>query len=216
MKDIIRMSERKINKLVEIAWFAYKNKVANKMINPYNEKMMQLQFSFILQTCSYLFEFKEDESIKILLEYYVDIPKGKKSIDIVIVHREKNQKIYYPIELKCFRLSTQEGSGRRGAQNLGMYDYWDDIESLEQYLKHIKNFKKGFQLTITDDRYYVETHHSGKQVKVYSTYKGRENITGNLYHPIANRKGNIFLRNKYSMNKWEKIEDFYFVKQEIT
>lgn len=204
----------KIVKLIDFCWDAYKNKVANGLSDPTNEKMMQLQFASILQTCASLLEFSSNESIKVLLEYSVTIEKGNKSVDIVIMHAQNNQIDYYPLELKCFRAGTSKGNAKRGAQNLGMYDYWDNIENLEQYSK-LKDFICGFQLTITDDRYYVETLHKGSQVSVYSTFKKRKKVSGNLIHEIANRKGKIKLENSYNMSSWKKINKFYFIKQKI-
>ena len=204
----------KIVELIAFCWNAYKNKVANRLLDPKNETMMQLQFASILQTCASLLEFSSDESIKVLLEYSLTIEKGNKSVDIVIMHTQNNEINYYPIELKCLRVKTQKGNAKRGAENLGMYDYWDDIESLEQYLK-LENFMCGFQLTITDDKYYVETCHKGPQVSIYSTFKNRKNVSGNLIHKIAHRKGKMKLGKIYNMSLWEKINDFYFIKQEI-
>ncbi len=204
----------KISELINMTWNIYSHKAANKLLSPKNEKMMQLQLAFLLQTLCPLFEFNKNESIKVLLEEPAIINKGKREIDIVISHLSGTNIQYYPIELKCFRLGTQKGTGRRGAQNLGMYDYWDDIESLEQYLD-LMNYKLGFQFTLTDDKYYVTTQHKGEQVKTYSTYIERKNVTGRLWHKIANRKGEIILKNIYDNSKWKKINNYYFICQKV-
>ena len=116
------------------------------------------------------------------------------------------------IELKCFRLRTRMGDGLRRAQNLGMYDYWEDIENIEGYCS-LPNFEGGYQLTLTDDPYYVTTKHKGEQVATYSTYEGRTGVSGLLAHSIANRKGEITLRGRYSMSEWKKRGEFYFIAQ---
>ena len=204
-----------IKKIIDISWTSFKNKVASRLFDPENEKMMQLQFAQTIQTLSPLFEYNPDESIKILLEKAVTIDRvpNRRIIDIVILHRVNNIETYYPIELKCFRKYTRDNSGKlRGAQNLGMYDYWEDIENLELYAK-LNNFSFGTQLTLTDDEYYVTGKHQGPQVKIYSTNNKRMNITGLLEQKIANRHGKIILEGSYSMNSWEKVGDFYFIEQ---
>jgi len=95
----------------------------------------------------------------------------------------------------------------------GMYDYWTDIENIEQY-SILENYSFGTQLTLTDDPYYVTGNHSGKQTSVYSTSSTRKYVTGILEHSIANRIGRIELNGNYSMDNWEQIEIFNFIRQE--
>jgi len=206
----------KITELIELGWEKYKMKIASGLINPENEKMMQLQLSQIYETLSSVFESESDESIKILLEVPVII-RGETSriIDIVISHARNGHVSYYPIELKCFRLYTRKGDGKkRGAQNIGMYDYWEDIENIEGYSTLI-NYKVGYQFTLTDDSYYVTTKHCGSQVSMYSTNNTRNNVTGNLIHNIANRAGKISLNGTYTMEGWQNIGNYWFVQQNI-
>jgi hypothetical protein len=108
---------------------------------------------------------------------------------------------------------TSDGSGRkRGAQNLGMFDYWCDIENIEQYSK-LKYFSFGTQLTLTDDSYYITGKHQGQQVMTYSTSNSRTNIHGLLQCPIVSRCGFIELEGSYNMNNWNQIGNFHFIKQ---
>lgn len=203
----------KIDTIIQTGWSCYQNKVANGLLIPENEKMMQLQMSQILLSLSAIYEFQNNESIKILLEVPAIIKEDVfKSIDIVIYHSINNNVTNYPIELKCFRLRTRGGTALRGAQNLGMYDYWEDIENLENYSK-LRNYATGYQLTLTDDPYYVNTDHRGPQVSIYSTNKNRKEVTGTLERRIANRNGRIDLVGKYSMRGWERLKDFYFIRQ---
>ena len=204
----------KINKIILEGWESYKNKVANSLLTPENEKMMQLQLAQIYQALGPVYEYEASESIKVLLEVPVTI-RGTvfRSIDIVIAHTRANDTSYYPIELKCFRLLTRSGTGKRGAQNLGMYDYWEDIENIEGYAK-LPGYAQAFQLTLTDDPYYVNTQHKGPQVAIYSTNVTRTGITGKLHQVIANRKGVIGLVNTYSMVQWENLGAFYFIAQQ--
>lgn len=206
--------EEKIKELINVCWRGYKYKVASGMLNPENEKMMQLQFSLLLQTLAPAYEFYKNESIKILLEEPVTIKQiNRKIIDIVILHSIDDIKTYYPIELKCFREYTRDGSGKkRGAQNLGMYDYWTDIENIEQY-SYLPYYGFGTQLTITDDMYYVNGKHRGLQVITYSTNVLRDNISGVLECPIASRCGKIQLKGSYTMELWDSIKNFSFIKQ---
>jgi hypothetical protein len=204
----------KVTKIIIEGWESYKNKVANLLLTPENEKMMQLQLAQIYQTLGPVYEYEASESIKVLLEVPVNI-RGTvaRIIDIVIAHTRKSETSYYPIELKCFRLLTRSGGGKRGAQNLGMYDYWEDIENIEGYSK-LPDYRQAFQFTLTDDPYYVTTQHKGVQVAVYSTNAARTAITGNLSQAIANREGSIKLAGTYSMAGWQRLGEFHFIGQQ--
>lgn len=208
-------TEDKVRQIIDIGWTSFKNKVASGLFNPENEKMMQLQFAQTLLTLTSIFEYQKNESIKILLEVPVNIGRqpSRRIIDIVIQHSENENLKYFPIELKCFRFLTRDGQKKRGAQNLGMYDYWMDIENIEQY-STLTNFSLGTQLTLTDDNYYVTGRHSGQQTAVYSTNKTRTEIKGILRQEIANRQGLIELLGNYSMAGWEMIGEFNFIRQE--
>ena len=94
-----------------------------------------------------------------------------------------------------------------------MYDYWADIENIEQY-SLLDNYSHGTHLTLTDDIYYVTGAHQGQQTAVYSTRNTRENVSGQLQTQIANRQGNIQLVGRYSMTSWEQIGNFYFIRQQ--
>lgn len=102
--------------------------------------------------------------------------------------------------------------GKRGAQNLGMYDYWEDIENIEGY-QTLPSYTVGYQFTLTDDPYYPEAPHSGSQVAVFSTARRRSGVTGVLRHNIANRRGEITLSGSYDMSNWCKDGDFHFIAQ---
>lgn len=209
-------AELKIRNIIDVAWSSYIHKVASGLLKPENEKMMQLQFALILQTIAPIFEYHDKETIKILLEIpaLINGKSGKRIIDIVIYHNEGKMNHFFPIELKCFREYTRDGTGKkRGAQNLGMFDYWADIENIEQYSNQAE-YSFGTQLTLTDDIYYVYGKHKGSQVSVYSTNLSRKKVTGILKQPIANRPGFIELIGIYSTNGWEKKGNFYFVRQE--
>jgi hypothetical protein len=208
----------KIRNIIDIAWESYSSKVSAGLLEPENEKMMQLQFAQILQSLSPIFEFHDKESIKVLLEVplLIDRTPNRRIIDILILYTEGKTKKYFPIELKCFREYTREGTGKkRGAQNLGMFDYWADIENIEQYcICHKHSF--GTQLTLTDDYYYVHGEHKGPQVSIYSTNMRRKDVSRSLIQNIANRSGKIDLAGIYSMEDWKKKGNFYFIRQEFT
>ena len=63
----------KINKIILEGWESYKNKVANSLLTPENEKMMQLQLAQIYQALGPVYEYEASESIKVLLEVPVTI-----------------------------------------------------------------------------------------------------------------------------------------------
>lgn len=199
--------------MVSLGWRLYTAKVASGLLIPENEKMMQLQLAQIFQTLAPLFEGSTDESYKVLLEVPVLTTVNKRIIDLVIEHRIGSSVARTAIELKCFRLYARKGGGKRGAQNLGMYDYWEDIENIESYCT-LPEYDHAYQLTLTDDPYYIETQHTGSQVAMYSTCQSRSGVTGTLAHGIANRKGSITLHGVYSMKGWKKDSSFYFISQQ--
>jgi hypothetical protein len=201
-----------IPEIVPLAWRLYADKVANRLLIPDNEKMMQLQLAQILQSLAPVFERRSSESYKVLLEVPVNVGNKRKIIDVVVEHALEGKVARTAIELKCFRLYGRQGNGKRGAQNLGMYAYWEDIENIEAYCS-LPDFDASYQFTLTDDPYYVETPHSGSQVATYSTCRTRGNVTGALEHAIKNRQGRIVLRGNYRMNGWTKGGEFYFIQQ---
>lgn len=210
--------ESKIRQIIDISWLSFKNKVASNFYDPENEKMMQLFLAQTIQSLIPIFEFKSNETIKVFLETPVTINRipDKRLIDIVIYHNSGTISKYFPIELKCFRKFTRDGSGkRRGAQNLGMFDYWADIENNEQYTL-LPEYSFSTHLTLTDDSYYVTGRHMGSQVQVYSTNNARVAVTGILEEPIANRHGRLILDGTYSMTGWETIGEFSFIRQEYS
>lgn len=211
----VMTSDEKIRNIIGITWSCYKEKVASGLLAPENEKMMQLQFAMLLQGLVPMFEFVSDESIKILLEEPVDINRtpSRRIIDIVVLHTQDGVRTHYPIELKCFRRLARHGGGTRGGQNLGMYDYWMDIENIEQY-SLLPSYRFGTHLALTDDPYYVAGIHNGPQVKVYSTNNNRTVVAGLLEQVIKNRPGRIQLMGRYSTAHWEQANSFYFIHQE--
>lgn len=203
----------KIYELINLGWDLYIEKVAGELLNPENEKMLQLQLALVYQSLAILYVNKHSESINVLLEVPVQVRKNKKNIiDLVIEHNFNGNLRYYPIELKCFRKRARGKSTNRGAGNLSMYDYWEDIENIELY-KQVPKYEYGVQLTLTDDQYFVNTQHKGSQVRVYSTAKNRGIVTGRLTHTIANRKGQIDLKGSYDLGKWISIGEFYSIRQ---
>lgn len=200
------------NEIIPLAWRLYSDKVASGLLNPRNEKMMQLQLAQILQLLAPLYESKSTESYKVILEHPVRVDDRIAIIDIVIEHSFNGQALLSAIELKCFRLySNNSDSRKRGAQNLGMYDYWADIENMEKYCL-LPEFESAYQFTVTDDPYYADTQHAGIQVATYSTNRNRTNITGLYECPVANRDGRIFLRGTYEL-PWITKENFHFIAQ---
>ncbi|MES2355948.1 MAG: hypothetical protein V4568_16415, partial [Pseudomonadota bacterium] len=211
---LVRAHKMSAAEMTALAWRLYTAKVASGLLHPENEKMMQLQLAQVLQTLAPLFESKSAESYKVLLEVPVSVNDRLKIIDLVIEHRIGEETQSTAIELKCFRLYGRAGNGKRGAQNLGMYDYWADIENIENYILMF-GFVGAYQLTLTDDPYYVLTQHAGPQVAAFSTAKTRSNVTGVLSHPIANRKGTIYLRGVYDMSLWQSNGSFHFISQRV-
>ena len=198
--------------IIELGWRLYSAKVASGLLAPDNEKMMQLHLAQIFQVLAPLFESKTTEHYRVLLEVPVKLGTSTKIIDIVVEHISGETVTRTAIELKCFRLHGRAGNGKRGAQNLGMYDYWEDIANLESYCAD-PTYVSGHQLTLTDDKYYANTKHTGPQVATYSTWRGRAGVTGTFSHPIASRKGEISLRGAYSMCGWKQDGEFYFINQ---
>lgn len=201
-------------KIISLAWELYSGKVSSGLLNPRNEKMMQLQLAQILQLLAPLYESRSGESYKVILEHPVRLDGYTAIIDIVLEHSLDTKSTLTAVELKCFRLySNNSDTKKRGAQNLGMYDYWADIENTEKYCQ-LLGFKSAYQLTVTDDPYYVDTQHAGTQVATYSTNRNRKDVTGLYECPVANRDGHIFLNGSYGL-PWKTNGNFHFIAQTV-
>lgn len=200
--------------IILLAWRLYTDKVSSGLLNPRNEKMMQLQLAQILQLLAPLYESQSNESYKVILEHPVRVDDYTAIIDIVMDHSIDGQSDLTAIELKCFRLySSNSATKKRGAQNLGMYDYWADIENSEKYCD-LPEFKSAYHLTVTDDPYYVNTQHNRGQVATYSTNRDRKNVTGLYECTVANRHGSINLQGNYEL-PWVTKGSFHFIAQAI-
>jgi hypothetical protein len=203
----------KIYHLVETGWRLYITKVAGSLLEPENEKMMQLQLASVFQTLAVLYESSPNESIKVLLEVPVSVRANKKNIIDIVIHRRSGSDIcYVPIELKCFRLMTRDGKAKRGGGNLMMYDYWEDIENIELY-SSLDGYSNGVHLALTDDPYIVENEHKGEQVRVYSTSRTRGPVSGVMEKEIKNRAGLVSLKGTYDMARWESHGQFFAIMQ---
>jgi hypothetical protein len=203
----------KIYELIELGWRLYVEKVSGGLLQPENEKMLQLQLALVFQTLATLYVNSHSEAINILIEVPVKVRENKKNIiDLVVEHSIGGRQYYYPIELKCFRKKSRGKTTNRGAGNLSMYDFWEDIENIELY-KNIENYQHGVQLTLTDDKYFVNSPHGGSQVKVYSTAQSRGAVSGSLIHNVANRAGHIELKGSYDLNNWVLNGSFYSIMQ---
>lgn len=202
----------KFDEILLLAWRLYSDKVASGLLDPRNEKMMQLQLAQMLQLLAPLYEARSGESYKVLLEHPVRFSDASCIIDIVLEHSLGDVVQQCAIELKCFRrYSGHSQTKKRGAQNLGMYDYWADIERIERY-RHERGFAAAYQLTLTDDPYYVDTRHAGAQVATYSTHRDRRGVSGLHSFPVANRAGRVHLRGTYAL-PWRTQGDFHFIAQ---
>jgi hypothetical protein len=205
---VFKLSD-KIYNLIETGWDLYTEKVSGLLLDPENEKMMQLQLASIFQSLAGLYESSISESIKILLEVPVQVRADKKNIIDIVISHQHSELNYYPIELKCFREMTRDKKKNRGGGNLSMYDYWKNIE----LYSGLENYMKGIHLALTDNRYFVDTEHTGDQVKVYSTFKKRGIVTGELKKEIQTRDGLVFLKGNYDMSNWECLGDFFKIMQ---
>ena len=86
--------------IVDLAWSLYADKIANNLLVPDNEKMMQLHLAQILQTLAPLFESRSSESYKVLLEVPVSVGGKRKIIDVVVEHVHEGKTLRTAIELK--------------------------------------------------------------------------------------------------------------------
>lgn len=148
-------SSEKITQMLDIAWNSFAHKTANEMINPKREEGMKLLLAQTIQNLIPVFEYDLNESLKVELEYTVHNEKApKKNIDILIIHKISDEFFYYPIELKCIRKHINNAERKRGGQNRRMFNYWKDIERLEQFL-NLDGFVMSTHFFMTDDKSYV-------------------------------------------------------------
>jgi hypothetical protein len=92
---------------------------------------------------------------EIRLEYH-PCDEPYKSIDIVV----RLDEYTYPIELKykTKEFEAYDGEGfklkEQSAQDVGRYDFIKDICRIEKFSGHIKNFKAGYVIFLTNDQHY--------------------------------------------------------------
>jgi hypothetical protein len=156
---------------------------------------------------------------EVRLEYCPSGTEKAMHIDILVIIDGN----WFPIELKyktlkCTKIWNYEKFNLKshGAQDLGRYDFLNDVKRIEYLSKVLPEFKEGYSVLITNDSSYWKTPKSANTV--YHQFRLCEDtkITGVMCWAehagegtIKGRKEAIDLKNTYCA-KWEsfsKIDD---------
>lgn len=121
---------------------------------------------------------------------------------------------WFPIELKYKTLKMNVDIGgeyfnlkNHGAQDLGRYDFWIDVERIEQLKQSIDNYEKGFVIMLSNDPSYWVNPRSNKEtvcdsfrIHDCSNTKGTLSWVGNPSSgTIKNREKSIELNGEYRL-----------------
>ncbi|MBK6833808.1 MAG: hypothetical protein IPG89_05845 [Bacteroidetes bacterium] len=201
----------RIHNIINTCWESFSAKVGGGLIEINKEASMQLHFAYLLKNNLDLAIHHADEAIKVELETGINVNGRLREADIIIsiTKDDKIQKL--PIELKCYKTYTSNGS-LRGAQDLFRFGIYEDLQLLEAYTNN-QDFIQGLQLTMTDSRVFGFPNSTKGKGWGYNTANGNSIINGfDVSIPIAgNPDASITLTKNYQFN-WVEINNFYFLK----
>ncbi len=187
----------------------------------YNERDLQVNLALFLKSKGYYNNVFLEYSLPTKELYPDSNSSADVRIDIVV---EENGK-YIPIELK-YKTEKEEGKLNRfgeecsnirlkkqGAQNIGKYSFWKDIERIERIKERFKNVQVGFCVFVTNDKSYKQI--SGGATAPFSMEAGASRI-GDLRWDgdveLAKKLPTISLKGRHTIEKWDttKNEDIEF------
>jgi len=150
---------------------------------------------------------------KVRLEYCPAGIEPVMHIDILVIIDE----YWYPIELKyktfgCTKIHEGEiyKLKHHGAQDMGRYDFLNDVQRIEHLSKKMVNFKKGYSILLTNDPAYWND--SGRIDTIYHEFRLIDGLckTGEMKWAshasegsIKGRETSIVLENNYFI-EWQK------------
>lgn len=156
------------------------------------------------------------DRVDVILEYPVETLRGRVYIDIMVIldgHK------YIPIELKYKTISANFIIGNnslrllnQGAQDLGKFDYLNDIERIESYKKKYP-MTEGYAVLLTNDLLYTKKTRRNTKNKDFSI--GNKEVKNNVLtwredssvFINKHRKASINLSGRYTM-KWLTYNTF--------
>lgn len=201
----------RIHNIINTCWDSFSAKVGGGLIEINKEASMQLHFAYLLKNNLDLAIHHADEAIKVELETGINVNGRLREADIIIsiIKGERIQKL--PMELKCYKTYTSNGTPR-GAHDLFRYGIYEDLQLLEAYTNN-QDFIQGLQLTMTDCRVFGFPNSTKGKSWGYNTANDNSIINGfNVSIPIAgNPNASITLTKNYQFN-WIEINNFYFLK----
>lgn len=175
----------------------------------FREAQLQFDLAWALR------ESFKDDNIKIHLEYFAKnkIKDNNMYYDIVI----ENGEDFIPIELK-FKTKKINGFNysNQAAQDLGRYDFWKDVERIENFKDNTHNkMSKGYAVFITNDDAYKNNSgekciykdfaiNDGREIKKNQNLAWTDGIESTTVG--TNRMYNIKIAGEYVI-KWEDVYD---------
>lgn len=173
----------------------------------------EAQFQFEL---AWVLKEKLGSSYEIILEYLIEnTDNAKMYIDIIVFNKE--ERMYYPIELKC-KTSNKEitytlgnppyhiKTYNQGAFNLGSYDFINDIKRIES-LNNIMykgidySIGQGFAIILCNDKRYYEP---------FENWAEAADENGLFYHSRSNGPDEYYYWQEFSLASVNNKRNFYW------
>ena len=168
--EIELKDKERLIQIIDLAWNLFIEYVYSEKVKINKEASFQLHFSSIIHKVGDIFCFKPTDRFSIELEAH----QNGKNIDIVC----RLNAVKCAIELKCFKRRSATG-GKRGAQDINMYDLFKDIERLYSY----DSFDASLFFCYTDDLYYVNGGDIKGYAQIYNTRQGSSYTKGKVLNP---------------------------------
>lgn len=194
---------------ISLAWTILQNKVANGLIRINKEASLQLQFANILQNVIPLITYSKEESVSLLLEDTLNDGSSNCEADVVVRCSKGKHKHTIAIEMKCYRRLASSGNPR-GAQDIFHKDVFDDLSTLEKYVKNRQCDETVF-LAMTDFENIVHSKKRVGKLWKYDISDGSTINPGNYNTPVGGSPVSITIAGSYTFN-WVKNGDFYFLE----
>lgn len=170
--------KERLSEIINLSWNILIEYVDNGKVKINKESSLQLHYAAILKQIGETFCIKPEEIFTVELETHY---KGK-NIDIFCSLGQAKA----ALEIKCFKEFSSTG-GKSAAQDIKMYDVFEDICRLSGYVDE-KFVDFGIFLCYTDHKYFVEGAEMKGYTKVFSTRNGSQYPKGVIKVPWSGWK----------------------------
>lgn len=209
-------------------------KIVNDLGNRKNIYTCEAQFQFDLADEIRAFLKKKTGGYIVYVEYPQVIGNRTVHYDIVIESINVDPHEYCVIELKYKTAAMQNAScygqpcilKTHAAQSLGRYDFYKDIERIENYSSNTgRCLEIGYAILLTNDKCYWTKNGANRLYQAFSLQDGTTISQGVKSWPTnirvssigSNRNKCINLKNTYNLNweQWGTLANFKYLLVEV-